>query len=167
MSGAPNLEPLVGQVYREIVLVQNLIKTIEGKIDAVETRVAQLDKLMLKNIDQNIGDMTSAVETRIDQLEQLMLRGQQGVVAQVTAEIHHMHAQLEAKLNRQTRLMRDSFALVIGIIFGIQWSIWMEMGVKSTCSLNGNDGMRFAEDIKAFWNYTQPIDPCDWMYWFY
>jgi hypothetical protein len=70
MSGAPNLEPLVGQLYREIVQVQNLTKVIDGKIDAVETRVAQLDQLthretnvIADKIDKKFEDVTNAVES--------------------------------------------------------------------------------------------------------
>ncbi len=64
------MEPLVGQLYREIVQVQNLTKVIDGKIDAVETRVAQLDQLthretnvIADKIDKKFEDVTNAVES--------------------------------------------------------------------------------------------------------
>ena len=168
------MEPLVGQVYREIVQVQNLIKTIEGKIDAVETRVAQLDKLMLQKIDQNIADMTSAVETRIDKLEQLMQREAGGIVAKLTVEVRDLHAQ-------QTRLLRLSFALVFALVVGIQWTIWMLgwMGENRTTCLRPlvaygrlhcqviddgpSDVEHIADGMKALWNYTQHFNYSEWV----
>ncbi len=54
-----------------------------------------------------------------------MQRGHCVIAAQVIAEVRDMHAQLEVKLKRQTRLIRESVALIVGIIVGIQWSICM------------------------------------------
>jgi hypothetical protein len=138
-----------------------------GKIDAVTDK-----------IDKKIDDVTNDVETRVGQLEQLMLRGHGGVLAQVNAEMHHVHAQLEAKLNRQMRLMRLSFALVVGIIVGIQWSVWMKGEDTSTCLRplvahgrlhcqvirDGPGDVDLIRDgVKALWNYTQHFNYSEMM----
>ncbi len=158
----------MGQVYREIVQVQNLIKTTEGKIDDVTN-------VIVDKIDNKIDDVTSAMETRVNQLEQLMQRGHQGVVAQVTA-------QLEAKLNRQTWLLRVSFALVfalvVGIIVGMQMSIWMQGENKATCLRplvaygrlhcqviddGPSDVEHIADGMQDLWNYTQHFNYSEWV----
>jgi hypothetical protein len=155
-------------------LANAIFNKIEPKFFHVSSENAQEIFTKLDNI-QN-------VETRVANLEQVMQRGHQGVVAQVTAEMHHMHAQLEAKLNRQTWLLRVSFALVfalvVGIIVGMQMSIWMQGENKATCLRplvaygrlhcqviddGPSDVEHIADGMKALWNYTQHFNYSEWV----
>jgi hypothetical protein len=186
-------DPLANHIFNKIEsnlfhVSRENAQEIFSKLDAVETRVAQLEKLMYKEsnviadkIDNKIDDVMGAAETRIKQLEQLMLRGHQGVVAQVAAEMHHMHAQLEAKLDRQTWLLRVIFALVNVILIGMQFiwmQGWMQGENKTTCLRplvahgrlhcqviddGPSDVEHIADGMKALWNYTQHFNYSEWV----
>jgi len=158
-------------------LANAIFNKIESKLFHVSRENAQEIFTKLDNIQNGLPGVND-VETRVNQLEQLMHRGHQGVVAQVTAEMHHMHAQLEAKLKRQTRLMRWSFALVVGIIVGMQWSIWMHGEYKTTCLRplvaygrlhcqviddGPGDVDRIRDGVQALWNYTQHFNYSEWV----
>jgi hypothetical protein len=154
-------------------LANVIFNKIESNLFHVSRENAQEIFTKLDNIQNGlagVNNVDNVVETRVDQLEQLMQRGHQGVVAQVTAEMHHMHAQLEAKFNRQTRLMRVSFAFVVGILVGMQWSIWIQGENKATCLrplvAHGRLHCEIVRDgpvdvdlirdgVEALWNYTQ------------
>ena len=179
-------EPLANAIFNKIEdrlfhVSRENAQEIFSKLDAVETRVAQLDKLTYREsnviadkIDKNIGDMTGAVETRINQLEQLMQRGEAGIVAKLTAEVRDLHV-------RQTRLMRVSFALVFALVVGVQWTIWMLgwMGENRTTCLRPlvaygrlhcqviddgpSDVEHIADAMQALWNYTQHFNYSEWV----